>query len=48
MIIGSGIQIGTGITIAPSAPVGDIYTYLTSEDGVTQLLTEDGDFLVIE
>jgi hypothetical protein len=47
MIIGQGIAIGGGIRVFDT-PVVDIYTNLTSEDGVTQLLTEDGDNLVIE
>jgi len=46
MIIGQGITIGGGINIDAYAPVMD--TYLTIEDGVTQLLTEDDDNLVIE
>ena len=47
MIIGQGITIGGGIRVF-DAPVVDIYINLTSEDGITQLLTEDGDNLVIE
>ena len=45
MIIGSGITIGGGINVFDT-PVMD--TYLTIEDGVTQLLTENDDNLVIE
>jgi hypothetical protein len=47
MITISGITIDGGIYVFDT-PVVDIYTNLTSEDGVTQLLTEDGDNLVIE
>jgi hypothetical protein len=49
MIIQTGVQIGPGIKLGdfPVAPL-DLYTNLTSEDGVTQLLTEAGDGLVIE
>ena len=49
MIIESGVQIGSNIKLGdfPVDPL-DLYTNLTSEDGVTQLLTEDGDNLVIE
>jgi len=47
MIIGQGITIGGGINVFDT-PVVDNYTYLTIEDGVTQLLTENDDNLVIE
>ena len=47
MIIGQGITIGGGISVFDT-PVVDNYTYLTIEDGVTQLLTENDDNLVIE
>ena len=52
MIIGTGVQIGSGINIGNFAVVPlntyTIYTVLTTEDGVTQLLTESGDTLSIE
>jgi hypothetical protein len=52
MIIGAGVQIGSGIQIGDFfvIPLNTyaIYTDLTTEDGVTQLLTEGGDNLVIE
>jgi hypothetical protein len=49
MIIESGVQLGSGIQIGNfSVALLVIYAILTSEDGVTQLITEDGDGLVIE
>jgi hypothetical protein len=52
MIIGTGVQIGTGINIGNFAVVPlntyTIFTVLTTEDGITQLLTESSDSLTIE
>ena len=52
MIIGTGVQIGIGINLGNFFVVPlttyTIYTDLTAEDGVTQLLTESNDNLVIE
>ena len=47
MFAKDGITISDGIRVFDTLVV-DIYTNLTSEDGVTQLLTEDGNNLVIE
>jgi len=52
MIIESGVQIGSGIDIGDIAVTllnayVVIYNDLTTEDGVTQILTESGDNLII-
>ena len=52
MIIGTGVQIGNNIQIGNFfvVPLNTyaIYTILTTEDGITQLLTESSDSLTIE